>query len=108
MRALARAVAGGQALSGRAESLDEIIAELTAIPGIGPWTAHYVALRGFHQADAFPVSDLGLRRASGPPGEPLTVAELARRAEQWRPWRAYAAVALWQYEGRPRQNDCPL
>lgn len=100
LRALAEAVAGGRALGAGEESLEERVAELTAIPGIGPWTAHYVALRGYRQPDAFPVSDLGLRRAAGRTGQPLTIAELARRAEQWRPWRAYAAIALWQYEGR--------
>jgi AraC family transcriptional regulator of adaptative response / DNA-3-methyladenine glycosylase II len=45
--------------------------------------------------DAFPASDLGLRRALGRPGRPLSTAALAERAERWRPWRGYAAMLLW-------------
>jgi AraC family transcriptional regulator of adaptative response / DNA-3-methyladenine glycosylase II len=100
LRALAQAVADGRALGNGTGSLEQVVAELCAIPGIGPWTAHYVALRGLGHPDAFPVSDLGLRRAAGGSGGPLALRELTRRAEEWRPWRSYAAIALWQYEGR--------
>ena len=58
---------------------------LCALPGIGPWTAHYVAMRACGERDAFPASDLALRKALGP--DPAAV------AEPWRPWRAYAADA---------------
>ncbi len=61
--------------------------QLMALPGIGPWTAQYVAMRAFQDPDAFPASDLGLIRAAGP--------DVARQAEAWRPWRAYAAMHLW-------------
>ncbi|MGE0785747.1 MAG: AlkA N-terminal domain-containing protein [Sandaracinaceae bacterium] len=63
---------------------------LSATKGIGPWTAQYVALRAGADPDAFPTTDLGLLKASG-----LSPAALAQRAEAWRPWRAYAAIALW-------------
>jgi AraC family transcriptional regulator of adaptative response / DNA-3-methyladenine glycosylase II len=64
---------------------------LTEIRGIGPWTAEYIAMRALHWPDAFPASDLVLRRAAGG----LTTAKLSRLAESWRPWRSYAAMHLW-------------
>lgn len=64
---------------------------LAEIPGIGPWTAEYVAMRGMHWPDAFPAGDLVLRRNAGG----LTEAKLREAAERWRPWRAYAAMQLW-------------
>jgi AraC family transcriptional regulator of adaptative response / DNA-3-methyladenine glycosylase II len=64
------------------------------LPGIGEWTAQYVAMRALGEPDAFPSSDLGLLKASGL----RTAKELERRAEAWRPWRAYAAIHLWQGE----------
>ncbi|WP_435104977.1 AlkA N-terminal domain-containing protein [Arhodomonas sp. AD133] len=68
---------------------------LVALPGIGDWTAQYVAMRSGRDPDAFPAADLGLRRGAEE-GEPVTAAQLRRRAEAWRPWRAYAAVCLWR------------
>ncbi|MDB4884440.1 MAG: alkA 2, partial [Gemmatimonadetes bacterium] len=64
--------------------------QLLRLPGIGPWTAEYILMRATHWADAFPASDLVLRRAAGG----LTPAQLIRAAERWRPWRAYAAMHL--------------
>jgi AraC family transcriptional regulator, regulatory protein of adaptative response / DNA-3-methyladenine glycosylase II len=63
------------------------VEDLKGIRGVGPWTLEYVAMRASRRPDAFPESDLGLRRAVGP-----DIAELAQR---WRPWRAYAAMYLW-------------
>jgi AraC family transcriptional regulator of adaptative response / DNA-3-methyladenine glycosylase II len=65
-----------------------------ALPGIGEWTAQYVAMRALGEPDAFPAADLGLLRASGA----ASPKQLEQRAEQWRPWRAYAAMHLWQKE----------
>jgi len=96
IRALATAVAGGTLTFDASAGLDEAVARLTAVPGIGPWTAQYVAMRALGEPDAFPVSDLGLRRAASASGRPLSVAELAELAERWRPWRAYAAMHLWR------------
>jgi AraC family transcriptional regulator of adaptative response / DNA-3-methyladenine glycosylase II len=62
-------------------------AELRRLRGIGEWTAQYAAMRAFRDPDAFPATDLGLMRAAG--------ADVAAQAEQWRPWRAYAAMHLW-------------
>jgi 3-methyladenine DNA glycosylase/8-oxoguanine DNA glycosylase len=64
--------------------------DLESIPGIGPWTAQYVAMRAFGEPDAFPTGDLGLVRALK-----VNARELEARAEKWRPFRAYAAMHLW-------------
>ncbi|PJE39730.1 MAG: 3-methyladenine DNA glycosylase 2 [Pseudomonas sp.] len=71
------------------------VEQLCALPGIGPWTAEYIALRAFGEVDAFPASDLGLLKAPvwGPEG--IDAKQLKARAEAWRPWRAYAAAHLW-------------
>jgi DNA-3-methyladenine glycosylase II len=71
------------------------VEQLCALPGIGPWTAEYIALRAFGEVDAFPASDLGLLKAPvwGPLG--IDAKQLKARAETWRPWRAYAAAHLW-------------
>ncbi|MFG5117464.1 DNA-3-methyladenine glycosylase [Methylorubrum sp. POS3] len=82
--------------------LDESVARLTALPGIGPWTAHYVAMRALGQADAFPPGDIGLMRAlDGGQGRPSRTAILAR-SQAWRPWRAYAALHLWAEDAERR------
>jgi AraC family transcriptional regulator of adaptative response / DNA-3-methyladenine glycosylase II len=70
-------------------------AALAALPGVGPWTVELVALRGLGDRDAFPVSDLGVRRAAERLGLPSTPAALLRHAELWRPYRAYAVQHLW-------------
>ena len=68
-----------------------IDAALKALPGFGPWTRAYLGIRLGREPDAFPESDLGLIRAAGV----ASPAELLKRAETWRPWRAYAATYLW-------------
>ncbi len=70
------------------------LATLTALPGIGDWTAHYIALRALGEPDAFPAADLGLRKAAGQ-DTPVSARDLEQLAEPWRPWRGYAALALW-------------
>jgi AraC family transcriptional regulator of adaptative response / DNA-3-methyladenine glycosylase II len=91
------AVAGGDPDLFRPDgSLDAAIARLTALPGVGDWTAHYIAMRALRDPDAFPAADVGLLRAmAGPNGLRPTPAALLDRAERWRPWRAYAAQHLW-------------
>lgn len=92
---LAKAVAEGDIALDGAAGLDEAVERLCALPGIGPWTAHYIAMRALGEADAFPAGDLGLRHAAGLPGGRLSARELSELAENWRPWRAYAAIYLW-------------
>jgi AraC family transcriptional regulator, regulatory protein of adaptative response / DNA-3-methyladenine glycosylase II len=94
LRALAGAVAGGLALDPDADR-DETRHRLLALPGIGPWTAAYVAMRALGDPDAIPLADLGLAlRALGAPDDASSV---TARAERWRPWRAYAAIHLWAH-----------
>jgi AraC family transcriptional regulator of adaptative response / DNA-3-methyladenine glycosylase II len=77
--------------------IDETVERLKAIRGIGEWTAQYIALRAVRESDAFPATDLGLLRGavSIAGGARVNPASLIRRAECWRPWRAYAAQHLW-------------
>jgi AraC family transcriptional regulator, regulatory protein of adaptative response / DNA-3-methyladenine glycosylase II len=92
IRGLARAVARGEITFERGATLDESIDRLTAMPGIGPWTAHYIAMRALREPDAFPHSDLGLRKAAGMVSDRALLA----RAEAWRPYRSYATMLLWR------------
>jgi AraC family transcriptional regulator, regulatory protein of adaptative response / DNA-3-methyladenine glycosylase II len=93
---LARSIAADPAIFSRSADLDDAIAKLRALPGIGEWTAQYIAMRELREPDAFPAADIGLLRAMTPANarRPLP-AELLARAERWRPWRAYAALHLW-------------
>jgi AraC family transcriptional regulator of adaptative response / DNA-3-methyladenine glycosylase II len=95
LRELARAVCRGAISFEGARSLDSFVEEFMAIPGIGAWTAQYVAMRALGEPDAFPASDLGLRRAIAGSGGSITAKVLEERADAWRPWRAYAAMHLW-------------
>lgn len=87
------------AAEGGFEALEEDPAPtqtLEALPGIGPWTAHYIALRALHQRDAFPASDLGLRYAAEEfLGEVPSARELETYASRWTPFRGHAAIHLW-------------
>jgi AraC family transcriptional regulator of adaptative response / DNA-3-methyladenine glycosylase II len=96
VRAFARAVADDTLPLDGSIALDEFVASLTALDGIGPWTAQYVALR-LGEPDAFPATDLGLRRAL-----PAQASGLGELAERWRPWRALAATHLWLADGTQR------
>lgn len=95
IRGLAAAVLDAPDLLAPGPDLEASVARLTALPGIGPWTAHYVAMRALGQADAFPPGDVGLMRALDSGAGRPSRAGLLARAEAWRPWRAYAALHLW-------------
>jgi AraC family transcriptional regulator, regulatory protein of adaptative response / DNA-3-methyladenine glycosylase II len=93
---LARAVAADPQIFRIGRSLDEVVAQLRSMKGIGEWTAQYIAMRELREPDAFPSADVGLQRAmAAADGRRPTARELLERAEQWRPWRAYAAQHLW-------------
>jgi AraC family transcriptional regulator of adaptative response / DNA-3-methyladenine glycosylase II len=77
-----------------AANVEEQIHQLMELPGIGAWTAQYIAMRALRWPDAFPATDLMLPRAAK-----LSARELQARAEGWRPWRAYATHYLWQSLG---------
>ena len=96
---LAAAVAADPTLFEGRGDLGEAIGRLKALPGIGEWTAQYIAMRQLREPDAFPVGDIGLLRAmAGADGQRPTTQALQARAEAWRPWRAYAALHLWTGE----------
>lgn len=76
-------------------------AALAALPGFGPWTVESIAMRALGDPDAFLPTDLGIRLAAGELGLPATPAALTRRAEAWRPWRAYAVQYLWATGDHP-------
>ena len=92
IRSFARAVADGRIRFDALAASEEMISKMCEIPGVGPWTANYIAMRTLADPDAFPASDLGLLKAAG-----LTSPKrLEEIAEAWRPWRAYAAMYLWE------------
>jgi AraC family transcriptional regulator of adaptative response / DNA-3-methyladenine glycosylase II len=96
IRALARAVCDRRISFEGVVDSDALLNRLCEIPGIGKWTAQYVAMRALTEPDAFPIGDLGLLRATAL----ASSRELEHRAEAWRPWRAYAAMYLWRIAGQ--------
>jgi AraC family transcriptional regulator of adaptative response / DNA-3-methyladenine glycosylase II len=94
IRRVSAAVVAGDLKFDTAQDPDRFCAVLTSIKGVGDWTAQYVAMRALKNPDAFPGSDLGLIKAIEYP-QRVTPKELFARAEEWRPWRAYAAMLLW-------------
>jgi AraC family transcriptional regulator, regulatory protein of adaptative response / DNA-3-methyladenine glycosylase II len=96
LASLAAAVVADPHVLGAGRTLTECVAQLRALPGIGEWTAQYIAMRELREPDAFPAGDIGLLRAlTDSAGKRLTSGELLAMAERWRPWRAYAAQHLW-------------
>lgn len=96
LKALAEAAATDPNLFRPFGTIEEAMARLRTIRGVGEWTAQYIALRALREMDAFPASDIGLIRAAARmDGARSTSASLLNRAESWRPWRAYAAQHLW-------------
>jgi AraC family transcriptional regulator of adaptative response / DNA-3-methyladenine glycosylase II len=104
--ALARAACDGELTFLHALDSSAFLTRLSEIPGIGKWTAQYVAMRALREPDAFPSGDLGLLRAL----DSVSSRDLERRAETWRPWRAYAAICLWSSPNlsTPRRKDASL
>jgi len=98
---LARAsIADPELLAGNG-TLEGSIRALCALPGIGDWTAHYIAMRALREPDAFPATDLGLLRAIRTRSLEPTPQRLLQFAERWRPWRSYAAMRLWMLSASP-------
>ncbi len=87
----------------RGAPTDQAEATLIALPGIGPWTAHYVRMRALGDRDAFPAADLGVLKAMALAD--VRRRDIAARAEAWRPWRAYATLHLWESLGK--RDDAP-
>ena len=95
LRALAAAVADGELVLDRGASRAEAAAALRALPGIGPWTASYVAMRALGDPDVFLAGDLGVRKAAARLGLPDRPKDLEAHSQRWRPWRSYAVLHLW-------------
>jgi AraC family transcriptional regulator of adaptative response / DNA-3-methyladenine glycosylase II len=98
IRTLARRVLDGAIVFGAGAEPEATGSALRDVPGIGDWTASYIAMRAFGEPDAFPGGDLVLRRVAGA----ASTRDLERRAEGWRPWRAYAVMLLWQWAADER------
>jgi AraC family transcriptional regulator of adaptative response / DNA-3-methyladenine glycosylase II len=95
INAFARAVADGSVRLDRGWRLGQFVESVTRLPGLGPWTAQYLALR-LGEPDAFPASDLGIRRSlANAVGRPIAAREAETLACDWQPWRAHAAIHLW-------------
>ncbi|MET0215865.1 MAG: 3-methyladenine DNA glycosylase 2, partial [Vicinamibacterales bacterium] len=92
IRTLARRVLEGSISFDVGREVESVAQALLGVPGIGDWTAQYIAMRAYGEPDAFPSGDLVLRRAAGG----CTAKELDRRSQAWRPWRSYAVMLLWQ------------
>ncbi len=100
VKSVAEAAIADPSLFQPSGDLDETTSKLLKIPGVGAWTAHYIALRANREMDAFPATDVGLlREVAALHGEKTSSADLLARAESWRPWRAYAAQHLWSVDG---------
>ena len=95
IHALAQAVSSGQISLHAGADVVATMDALKALPGIGAWTADYIALRALRWPDAFPSGDVALQKALAPEGQRLTARAAESRAERWRPWRAYAVIRAW-------------
>jgi AraC family transcriptional regulator of adaptative response / DNA-3-methyladenine glycosylase II len=95
LMALAEAVGAGDVVIDPGADPVELRRSLVALPGIGSWTAEYVAMRALRDPDAFMPTDLGIRRGAKALGLPDGPAQLIAVSEAWRPWRSYAMAHLW-------------
>ncbi|MFL6587107.1 MAG: AlkA N-terminal domain-containing protein [Luteimonas sp.] len=96
IRGIAAALLDGRVDFDRARTLDEFIERWVALPGIGPWTAQYIALRALGHPDAFPAEDLVLQKMLPSDGTRMTAKALRAHADDWRPWRGYVVFHLWR------------
>ncbi len=97
---LARALDSGELRLGPMVDVDKTIAQLCELPGVGPWTAHYIAMRCLSWPDAFPASDIAVMKALGT-RSPKIATQLA---QVWQPWRAYAVMHLWNGASLPAKD----
>jgi AraC family transcriptional regulator of adaptative response / DNA-3-methyladenine glycosylase II len=106
IRALARAVSSGQICFEGVMASESFRRRLMEIPGIGSWTAEYVAMRALGEPDAFPAGDVALQSALGL----SSATQAARRSEPWRPWRSYATMYLWMrgHRAKPRESGIEI
>jgi AraC family transcriptional regulator of adaptative response / DNA-3-methyladenine glycosylase II len=104
--AMAQALLDGRVDFRAEQSLEEFVARWITLPGIGAWTAQYIAMRALSHPDAFPTADLILRREATRDSTPLDGKALDERANAWRPWRAYAVIHLWRHASDTPPPPC--
>lgn len=102
LRTLSAAVADGRVHFGAGQRIGDFVQAFTALPGLGPWTAQYVAMRALHHPDAFPAGDLVLQQMLGGDGGRLSERATEAVSQAWRPWRAYAVLHLWHLSNDQR------
>lgn len=95
LRALAEQVSAGHLVLEHSADREEVEARLLELPGVGAWTAAYIAMHALGDPDAFPASDLRLRRALEARGLASDVKSITEHAQVWRPWRGYATMHMW-------------
>ncbi|HBK47215.1 MAG TPA: DNA methylase, partial [Xanthomonadaceae bacterium] len=88
---------------GAGQRLADFVERCTALPGIGAWTAQYIAMRALAQPDAFPAGDLILQQVLGTPDR-LSERATEARSQAWRPWRSYAVLHLWHLAADRKEN----
>jgi AraC family transcriptional regulator of adaptative response / DNA-3-methyladenine glycosylase II len=98
LAALAAAAKDNPRLFDPQRDLEAAVEALRKLPGIGEWTAQYIAMRALAESDAFLAGDVGVLRKMARQGRRPTAAEILARSERWRPWRAYAVMHLWAAE----------
>jgi len=103
--ALAREVLAGRLGLQPGDAPEPAMAALRALPGIGDWTAQYIALRALRWSDAFPAGDVALQKALGVRGTARPALAATQASEAWRPWRSYAVLRAWH--GRPEATMPP-
>jgi AraC family transcriptional regulator of adaptative response / DNA-3-methyladenine glycosylase II len=97
IRVLAEAIASGELALDPGADRAEAEQRLTSLPGVGAWTAGYVALRALGDPDIFLATDVGVRRGAAALGLPHDARTLGYHSERWRPWRSYALIRLWRH-----------
>jgi AraC family transcriptional regulator, regulatory protein of adaptative response / DNA-3-methyladenine glycosylase II len=107
IRTLSAAVTGSRLSFAGGQRLEDFVGRAVALPGIGPWTAHYMAMRGMAMPDAFPAGDLVLQQRLGAAegGTRLSERATEARSQRWRPWRAYAVLHLWHFPTETSTSD---
>ena len=108
IQALARAMLEGSLPLHAGADLEATLKALRALPGVGDWTAQYIAMRALRWPDAFVAGDVALQKALGVQGEPHPAKAALTLAQAWQPWRSYAVIRAWAslpHDTQPRMTD---
>lgn len=105
--AIARAVASGELQLHGGADLASTVELLKSLPGIGDWTAQYIAMRALRWPDAFPAGDVALHKALGVAGEPKPARAALAASQAWKPWRSYAVIRAWDSMNNQAKESSP-